>query len=921
MIRGDSSGVPLRKKLLTVLIIFLFITVISLTLTFIALGIQSSVRTYVAGEGMWSKAQRDATFFLELYGRTRNQEYFKKFEAALAIPLGYRSFRVEMDKPQYDPAVALAGLLAGNTHPDDTAGAIRLYRCCAQISYMQRAIDYWKQGDQHLLQLQSVALALQAEIGKAIPSAARIKELLDQVEAVNESVHPPEAAFTASLGEAARWVTDLLFLATASIIVVLVALGSYASWRILDSIRQSEERYRTLLNSASDALIAIDRDRGTVLAVNQRAEQITGRSAHELVGSRYADLLPGPQLGAAATPRQSTNFVPVSPQQISHRDGRKIPIEVNYSTTKWGSHPAHLAIIRDITERVHAERELRVTANALANMAEGVVITDAARRVVSVNHAYTQITGYDQAEVIGKVPRYPVARHNDLALFRSLWKTVRKTGHWQGEVWNQRKSGEIYPELLSVSAVRDEADRVTHYVGVFNDISAFKDYEQRLEHLAHHDALTQLPNRAAFEQQCAKALERSLRNRSQMALLFIDLDGFKAVNDTYGHAVGDQLLRTVGVRIRTCTRGDDVIARVGGDEFTVLLDNIAGPDGATLVARKLLDTLSENVQCGDHEVSVFASIGISFFPQDAGDVPTLLTYADRAMYEAKNRGRNNYQLFSPSMAGETSSRLTLATGLKQAIERGEFELHYQPCVTLPTRQIASVEALLRWHHPEQGLVSPATFIPLAEQVGLINAISEWVLATACEQGMAWFRGGAAPVPIAVNISARSFWDPAFPSKVAKILADTGWRPDWLCLEITESTIMNQDQPEKMLRELHAMGIRLAIDDFGVGYSSLSYLKQFPVQYLKIDRCFTSGIPYDASNLAIAKAIVALGKSLNLKVIAEGIETQEQYRVLREEGCDEGQGYLFSKPVTAGEMERLLRARLARTASAEESVVH
>ncbi len=905
MLQNRISQQPLRRKLLPVLIIFLFITVVSLALTFAAIAVQSSVRGYVAGEGLWSKAQRDAVYLLERYARTRNPEYLKQFEGALAVPLGDRMARLELLKANYDPAAARQGFLEGGNHPEDISGMILLFRCCSRISYLQRVVDYWTQGDEHIVKMQGLARELSAEIDSATPSSNRVDALVRQVEAVNDSVRPLEALFTATLGDAARWVTGLLFLVTAGIIVVLIVLGAFLSLRVLGGIRQSEEQYRLLLNTAGDALIVVDRETGTMIEVNQQAEQIIGKPARLLIGSPYVDIFPHPD-GALADSRWGENGTPpVTRHQVRHADGRGIPVEVNYSATKWGDRPVRLAIIRDITERLNTERELRVSANAMANMSEGVVITDSRRNIVSVNSAYTAITGYSEAEMAGKKPHYPMSRHNDAAFYVSLWRTVHKTGKWQGEIWNQRKNGENYPELLSISAVRDDNGKVSHYVAVLSDISAYKEYERKLEHLAQHDSLTQLPNRTTFEGVCKNAIERAKRLNSQIALLFIDLDGFKAVNDTYGHVAGDRLLQTVGVRVRTCLREDDAIARVGGDEFTVLLENVPSRESAVVVARKLLRVLSEKAPCGEHEISVFASIGISFFPDDATDVESLLTTADTAMYEAKNQGRNTYQFFSPAMALAINSRLLLTNSLKQAIERQQFELHYQPCVDLASGEITGMEALLRWQHPKLGSVPPSDFIPLAEEMGLINAITDWVLNTACRQCVEWVRGGALPRTIAVNISPHTFWDPEFPGRVGRILADTGWSATRLCLEITEGTIMSRDKPRRALDELNAMGIKLAIDDFGVGYSSLSYLQDFPVQTLKIDRSFTNGIPKNAGNVAIAKAIIALAKSLKLQVIAEGVETREQHNFLLNEGCQEGQGYLYSKPLPAAAIEQLL----------------
>ena len=649
------SRLRLQRKLVPILVIFVSITIVSLALTLTALSVQSWVRAYVGGEGLWSKAQRDAAFLLQRYGETRNPEYLRKFEAAVAIPLGDRIARIELQKPAYDHAVATQGFTEGGNHPDDIPGLIMLFRCCAEFPFFKRVVGLWTQGDEQIVALQQLAEILRKQVETAAPGQD-VQAILNLVESVNDAVRPLEAAFTARLGDVARWVTRVLFFTVSGIIALLICLGAYISARILKSIRQSEEQYRTLLTNASDALIVVDRDNGSILEVNQRAVQLTGVSAETLIGSRYGNYLPHTHDKLNIPNSKNTAASINTRQNINHVDGRKIPVEISYSDTEWGGRAAHLAILRDISVSIKVERELRVAANAMSHMAEGVVITDDRRRIISVNGAFSVITGYTEVEVMGSVPSYPASRHHDVAFFRSIWRTVRKTGHWQGEIWNRRKSGELYPEMLSISAVQDEGGHVTHYVGVFNDISAQKEYEQRLHQLAHYDALTGLPNRTSFEDRCNKALNRAARHGTQLALLFIDLDGFKAVNDTYGHAVGDVLLQTVADRITTCLRDKDIITRMGGDEFIALLEDITGPENAILAARKLLEALSKKAPCGGHEVSVSASIGISFYPSDAHDVETLLTHADIAMYAAKNRGRNNYQLFFPGMALQTPSR-------------------------------------------------------------------------------------------------------------------------------------------------------------------------------------------------------------------------------------------------------------------------
>jgi len=585
--------------------------------------------------------------------------------------------------------------------------------------------------------------------------------------------------------------------------------------------------------------------------------------------------------------------------------GDSIEVEVKFSAARWNHREARLAIVRDVRRRLRTERMLRVATNAMANTSEAVVITDGRFRVLSVNGAFTAITGFSEAEVLGRIPGYPGVRSADRRVLRQIAQALRRDGRWQGELQNLRKNGESYPMRLSLAGIPEADGRITHYVGIFGDNSAVRDYENRLKHLASHDLLTTLPNRAAFEEAAATAIRRASANGGRLALLFVDLDGFKGVNDTYGHASGDALLRTIGQRIRRCLRAGDAVARVGGDEFNVLLDDVGSEKEAARVARTLLARIGEPVEVDRQSIALSASIGISFYPEDADGVDELVTHADMAMYEAKSRGRNNYQVFSSQISIAMSTRLALVTGLRHAIELGQLELHYQPHTDLVAGRILGFEALLRWNHPELGAVPPCHFIPLAEEIGVIDAISDWVLRAACKQGVQWRSRGLADITLAVNLSPRNFWDPELPRRVAQVLEETGWPPELLCLEITEGTIMGQECAEDSLRRLGDLGLRLAIDDFGIGYSSLGSLRRFPVDVLKIDRTFTSGIPDNGENLALVRTIIALARDMDLTVIAEGIETRSQHDALIAEGCQQGQGYLYGKPMPADAAERLL----------------
>ncbi|HWJ93633.1 MAG TPA: EAL domain-containing protein, partial [Telluria sp.] len=481
-----------------------------------------------------------------------------------------------------------------------------------------------------------------------------------------------------------------------------------------------------------------------------------------------------------------------------------------------------------------------------------------------------------------------------------IWRDLAETGFWRGEIWNTRKNGEAYLEWLTVSAVRDDEGKVTHYVGVFSDITKAKESQEKLDHLAHHDPLTALPNRLLFHDRLQHAMQRAGRNGQQLAVLFIDLDRFKNVNDTLGHHVGDELLKQVAAALQERLREGDTLARLGGDEFIVLLENV-DEYGASHVANKLVSMFEQPFMVQDYELFVTCSVGVSLFPHDADDLNMLIRNADVAMYQAKARGRNGYQLYAPSMTGEGVERLRLEAMLRRAIDKGEVFVHYQPQVEIDTGRLIGVEALVRWQNPELGLVPPVRFIPMAEDTGFIGQLGKWVLAESCRQMVRWQQAGLDVPKVAVNVSARQFERGSIAGMVAEVLKETGLAPSRLQLEVTESVIMNTGDAMEFINDLHGIGVGLAIDDFGTGYSSLAYLKQMPVQTLKIDRSFIKDLSTDANDEAITVAIIELGKSLNLSVIAEGVETEEQAAFLLRHGCNRAQGYYYGRPVSADDL--------------------
>lgn len=556
-------------------------------------------------------------------------------------------------------------------------------------------------------------------------------------------------------------------------------------------------------------------------------------------------------------------------------------------------------------QKVRAEAALRQSSAVFESTRDGVVITTLEPRIVAVNPAYTEITGYRADEVIGLNPSLLRSGRHDRAFYQAMWAGLKQLGYWQGEVWNRRANGEVYPQWLTLSTVRDEAGEPSHYVGVFTDLTQLKRSEQQLEHLTHYDPLTDLPNRLLVQSRLEHAIDQARRHRSRVGVLFVDLDRFKNVNDSLGHPVGDALIQAVATRLRGGLRDEDTVARLGGDEFLVVIEDLESADAAASVASKLTRLVQEPFQVGDgQEVIVSASIGVSLYPDDGDSATGLIQHADAALYQAKARGRDSFCFYSSALTAAVSEHMQMEMGLRRALERGELLIHYQPLVSLAGGPVGA-EALLRWQPPGEGLVRPDRFIPLAEETGLIVPIGAWVLREACRQARAWLDAGLELGTVSVNLSVRQFHERNLVALVADVLRETGLPADRLELEITESALMDDvEQAVQTLHMLRALGVALAVDDFGTGYSSLAYLKRFPIGKLKVDQSFVRGIATDDSDRAIVTATIAMARSLGFTTTAEGVETEAQLEILRALGCSAYQGYLFSRPVEAVDFARL-----------------
>ena len=681
--------------------------------------------------------------------------------------------------------------------------------------------------------------------------------------------------------------------------------------RMLDEVARAREhlhKQTQIIDQIHESVITMDLD-GYITSWNRGAERLFGYAAAEAIGRHILFLYADPDEDDEGF---QDVFLEHGGRELEVRRRRKsgevfwASLQLSLVRDPDGYPAGIIGYLTDITARVEAQENQRLHARIFEHTDQGILITDAEQVIVSVNQAFTRITGYSAEEAVGKTPRLMRTGQEDQDFFAEVWRHIHDGGRWQGEIWERRKNGEAYPAWVSIGIVRNARGDVANYFSIFSDITERKESEERIRHLAYYDALTELPNRTLFYKLVDQALTEARRNRLHGALLFIDLNRFKPINDTLGHGVGDRLLQQIGYRFREVLRTEDLVARLGGDEFVVALFDITMREHAGLVAQKLLSALDAPFFIDGHELKVGAAIGISVYPQDGFDTETLLRLADIAMYRAKQTGQDGHAFYSHEMNQRALDRLQTESALRHAIERGELLLHYQPKVDIASGRIVGAEALVRWRHPERGMIPPGDFVPVAEETGLVVRISAWVLEEAVRQAKAWRDAGLPTTKIAINLSARDF-SSALPQRVGDTLKSHGLEPDWLELEITESMLMhNTERVIAMMDELAALGVTLALDDFGTGYSSLSYLKRFPIDTLKIDRSFVTGIPADLNDCAIAGAIASMAKRLGHKVIAEGVESENQLAFLRSLGCDEFQGYLFAPPVPPQDFEAMLR---------------
>lgn len=696
--------------------------------------------------------------------------------------------------------------------------------------------------------------------------------------------------------------------ATASIALLLaLSIGLFLVNRRRARALKLAEEQRALLTALLDAspdMIFFKDTESRFRLINRAAAEVMGRPVEQILGKDDRDFFPAAAADAfrqADTQVMAEVGVQQREEDVQHADGRlerydtlKAPVR-----TTDGRVIGLLGVSRRITAERRTQERLKLAAQFFNNAAEGIMVTRPDGVIEHVNPAFTQITGYRTEDAVGKTPRLLQSGRHSHAFYQRMWDTLTRHGRWQGEVWNRRKSGEVYPEWLDISPVFGDDGTLLHYLGIFSDISSIKASEAQMAHMAQHDALTGLPNRNLLNDRITTALRRAQRDKQMVAVIFLDLDHFKDINDSYGHAVGDAVLNQVAHRLLECVREEDTVARLGGDEFVVLMEDIDSPDRAEIAAQRILACLAPPLAYKDQEFFVGCSVGLSLYPEDGDSTEALIRNADTAMYQAKQQGRNNAQRYHACQTEQTRQRVRLENALRRAIDKAELEVWYQPQVDLATGALVGLEALCRWHDPDHGAVPPSTFIALAERNGLIVPLGAQVLRKVCEQIVAWRAAGLKPPRVAVNVSGRQLRRLDFLGSLCSILEAADCRPEWIEIEVTESDILKDAEPSiATLHGIREMGISLSLDDFGTGFSSLSYLKRLPINTLKIDRSFIDGLPGDGNDRAIVQAVLAMGRSLGIQVLAEGVENPAQVAALRLMNCHSAQGYHFGRPAPA-----------------------
>jgi len=674
------------------------------------------------------------------------------------------------------------------------------------------------------------------------------------------------------------------------------------------TIDEIQKRNVAILESAGEGVVGLDRA-GNVSFVNAKGAELLGFAQAEMVGRESHALFHATRPNHTPFPQKECpiyrglherRVAQSSDDYFVRRDGTHFPVEyIGTPILADGQVEGMVLVFRDITERRLTDDKLRQSDTVFANAAESIMMLDAAGAITAVNRAFCEITGYAQDEVMGQKASILKSGRHPPEFYRNMWLQTMETGFWRGEIWNRRKNGEVFLQWGSVTSVRDEKGELRNYVAVFTDITQIKQAEEKLQYLASHDPLTALPNRALLSDRLQHAVLQAANNHGRLALVFIDFDHFKNINDTLGHSAGDVFLTQVAKRLATVVRREDTLARWGGDEFVIVLEQAGNPQQLAEWAERVLRTLSQPLTLEGHELVPAASMGLCLYPED-GDTPArLIQAADSAMYRAKQLGRNRFEFFTHQLTEDAERRFEMGWQIRRAIAADELLLYYQPQCAASDGRLLGFEALVRWRHPERGLLAPVEFLPLADELGLLADIGDWVLRAACRQVVAWDKTLPEGVRVSVNVAPVQL-SPGFAGKVRRILAETGAPVQRLELEITEGAMERREDARLVLDALRALGFTLSVDDFGTGYSSLAHIRHLPINCLKIDKSFIDGLPGNDDDLAIVRTILALGTSLKLEVVAEGVETAAQRELLVSLGVQTIQGYFFSRPLPAAD---------------------
>ncbi len=897
---------------------FVLIIIILLGATAVSLELMSSVRAYVGGESLWSKGQKGAYIALANYLTSHSDQDYREFLADIAAPLGDHEARLALNQASPDLETAYKGFIEGKNLPDDVPGMIRLYRYFGHTPLMEQPISIWSRADVDILKLSLLAKSVHRQIESGKLDEAKKSRYFQELNAINTDVTPLEEAFSSSIAVISRQIDHLINVILAAMTVLLVGLGLFFSRRLavqrVNSSRaliKESDKNATFLHNASDGIHILNSS-GTVHVASDSFCTMLGYSRDEIVGMNAAHWDVNFNRDNSSPIALELNNAHVQYETVHRRkDGALFDVEVSAVPIEIDGARFLYCSSRDISKRKQAENSLRESEERFRSLvtASSQIVwnANASGEVYQDMPDWRSYTGQKLEKFVGW-GWLDAVHPDDRESTAAAWaKAVEGGSLYEAEYRIRRHDGEYRNFNARGVPVLNASGAIREWIGTCTDITDRKRTEDQIHHLAYHDQLTGLPNRQLFQDRLKQDLKRMERNNTALALLFIDLDRFKEVNDTLGHDKGDILLIETARRIRQHVRDTDTFARLGGDEFTIILPECGDELSIDRVVQNVLQEIEAPFDLGDESVGhISCSIGIAFYPHDAKTSEDLLKHADQAMYAAKDAGRNMFSYFTPLMQQRIQDKIELSNDLRQALSRGELEVYYQPIVELSSGRIVKAEALLRWNHPKRGLVGPADFIPLAEEFGIIHELGSWVFLQSISAAADWKRRLEREIQVSVNRSPVEFERQEF--QWVEELEAAGLPGGAVTMEITEGLLLQESaMVQARLLECRNSGIEVSIDDFGTGYSALSYLKQFHIDYLKIDQSFVRNLTREESDKALVEAIIVMAHKLGIKAIAEGVETIEQRDLLHAFGCDYAQGYLYSKPVQACEFEKLLTA--------------